>query len=173
MWHLGLIPLRHVGLNPRSLHWKAYSPPLDHQGSPPKSILNGLKSVCYTSWMHHESLSKSFLEHAGYFFSLLIINLVHLFFFSLFFFFLNNILESTVFLFFLSPLRTSVSHSPPRCWYVICPGPGFVVTLSTYIMLLFGAMTACFPHCSDVIQTRVTWDCVSRVCGPHRLPLPS
>ena len=168
---MGLIPLRHVGLNPRSLHWKAYSPPLDLPGKSHQVNFKWLKSVCYTSWMHHESLSKSFLEHAGYFFSLLIVNLVHLFFFSLFF--LNNILDSTVFLFFLSPLRTSVSHSPPRCWYVICPGPGFVVTLSTYIMFLFGAMTACFPHGSDVKQTRVTWDSVSRVCGPHRLPLPS
>ena len=117
--------------------------------------------------MHHKSLSKSFLEHAGYFFFLLIVNGSSLFLFS------NNTLESTAFLFFLSPLRVSVSHSPPRCWCVICPGPGWAVTLSTYIMFLFGAMTACFPHCSDVIQTRVTWNSVSRVCGPHRLPLPS
>lgn len=79
---------------------------------------------CYISWLYHQFLNKSILEHSGYFLSLLqAAQLVH--FFS---FFLNNQCSRKfhVLVPFVSLLRECVSHSLPgvlACnlsWMGIC-----------------------------------------------------
>lgn len=52
------------GLEPTFPALEGVFPTTGPPGKSPQVNFKWLKSVCCTSWMHHESLSKSFLEHA-------------------------------------------------------------------------------------------------------------